>query len=227
MKTKEKKFKLKRIPILIFTFSLVLLTCILVFTIYFVISFKNAKIEPLLKEKFGYTNSVEIVEADSVGEDGYYSSSISGLKYSYSSKVDNLLVGLACKEYTPVSDANASGSISMYVGLKTLTTTASISVSSCKVLVAEKWSQYASNSSNVSSTYYSATYLGKEKITFSSKSISVTEDFPQKFLLGMHKVSHPNVYVYVSYKDKNESKEVVIEFEFDDYFINGQSTVNA
>lgn len=219
-----KKFKLKRIPVLIFTLGLALVAVILTFSIYLGVSFNNAKIEPLLKSKFNYTETPTMVKADSIGTDGTYSTSVKDKKYSYSSKVQNLKIGLVCTNYTPVSETNTTGSFEYYIGFNALTSSDSIKVESCQVLVAEKWTGYASSTSTVSSSYYNSTYLDKEVLTFSStRSISVTQKFPKRFILGMHKVSNPKVFVYVKYTDKKESKSYIISYDFDDYFISGQS----
>lgn len=217
-----KATKKRRIPVPIFLIGMIVVLLVLTFGIYFGVSFSKANVKPLLREKLGLTELPAIVEANSSKNTGK-SNSQNNLTYSYSDDIDGLEIGVACTTYKKAGAAN--GSISYYIGfLKT--NDAEITVNNAKAMVAEKWSQYASSTSSVSSTCYSTTNLNASQMKFSQTlSSTVTQAYPQKFLLGMHTVKAPNIYVYVDYTMAGKNHKVIIEFEFNDYFIEGQSTI--
>lgn len=228
MMNKTKRTRKRIIPVPIYIISMVLILFLLTFGIYFGIEISKARLNPLLQSKFNYENTPTMIQAKSSGNDGYYSSTIKNLKYSYTDKVDGLKVGLACIEYSDkVNDTN--GIISYYVGFQK-TNDAELTINSAKIVAAEKWTQFVSSTSSISSSAYTDSKL-KDKNKFNlyknTSTISITTNFPQTKLLGIKRIKHPNIYLYLDYKYGKEDKEVIIEFTFNQYYIDGQSIIKA
>ena len=226
---KQEKKKFKRIPTKIFFFALALATTFLVFAIYFIITFSTVSIKDNLKSSLSLDELPTIIKADKKASDGkLYNVSDKTYTYAYTSKPEGLTVALFTTSYTLPANSN-SGSIKYYVGFNSKDK--STKVSSCSVVVGEKWHDYCSSKSSVSSTAYNTKYVQTDVMTFynSERSISIdsAQVFPKRYLLGMKKVSSPNIYVYVTYTYKDKAKSCIIEFDYDMYFIKGFTKVNS
>ena len=62
------------------------------------------------------------------------------------------------------------------------------------------------------------------------RSIDIDQDVKDSYCFGLKRVKHPSLYVYISYTDKtlnsnNGIREYLIEFDYEDYFQTGQTTV--
>lgn len=226
MKTEKKK--LKRIPTKIVFLVLTLATTILVFTIYFIITFSTVSIKDNLKTAFSLDELPTIIKADKMASDGkLHNVTNQTYTYAYSSKPEGLTVGLFSTSYTLPAD-NKSGTIKYHIGFNSSDT--STKITSCSVVVGEKWHDYCSSKTTISSTYTSK-YVQAEVMTFYNSERSIPIDssqiFPKRYLLGMKNVKSPNIYVYVTYTYKNKSYSYIIEFDYDMYFINGFTKVNS
>lgn len=227
MKTEKKK--LKRIPTKIVFLVLTLATTILVFTIYFIITFSTVSIKDNLKTAFSLDELPTIIKADKKADDGIlHNVKDKSYKYAYTSKPEGLTIGLFSTSYSLPSDDKA-GTIKYYIGFNS--SDSSTKVSSCSVVVGEKWHDYCSSKSTVSSTAHSTKYVQAEMMTFynSERTISIdkAQQFPKRYVLGMKKVESPNIYVYVIYTYKNKLQSCIVEFDYDMYFINGFTKVNS
>lgn len=218
---KAKRTRKRLIPVPIYIISMTLILLILTFGIYFGIEISKANLDPLLKSKLNYENTPTIYEATEKRTDGFKSSSSNNLTYSY---VDLGLVevGLACNSYKSMNN-DKNGTANFYVGVRQKKDSNDVKLKAAKLLFAEKWSQYASSAGT-----YGQTINKNQTARFTlSKTITLTlsESYPQRFLLGMKKVSHPNVYFYIEYVNGDDNYTAIIEYTFSDYFINGQSII--
>lgn len=217
-----KKFKAKRIPTLLVVVPLWILTMLVILGIYIIISVSGASIKKTLTTGLSISDGQElgkIVKAKKKANDGVRLSGSSvkakNLTYSYA-ELDGIKVGLyASNYYLPYkeNDTANNGSITFYVGFNKINKNNNIDlkITNCNVIVAEKWHNYASSKSSItSSSYYSNTILNYSTMAFydSTKSITISKDqkFPKRYLLGMVNVKNPNVYVQLQYTlGKNQS----------------------
>lgn len=229
-----KKLKGKRIPTLLVVIPLWILTMLVILGIYIIISVSGASIKKTLTTGLSISEGQElgkIVKAKKKANDGiiYNNSNKKNLTYSYI-ELDGLKVGLyASNYYLPYTENETSkdGKIDLYVGFQR-TNQASLSITNCNVIVAEKWHNYSSSKSNLYSSYYSDTILKSSTMAFynSTRSITISKDqkFPKRYLLGMVNVKNPNVYLQLQYTLGKESKSYIVEFNYDSFFISGQTT---
>lgn len=235
-----KKFKAKRIPTLLVVVPLWILTMLVILGIYIIISVSGASIKKTLTTGLSISDGQElgkIVKAKKKANDGVRLSGSSvkakNLTYSYA-ELDGINVGLyASNYYLPYkeNDTANNGNITFYVGFNKINKNNNIDlkITNCNVIVAEKWHNYASSKSSItSSSYYSNTILNYSTMAFydSTKSITISKDqkFPKRYLLGMVNVKNPNVYVQLQYTLGKESKSYIVEFNYDSFFISGQTT---
>lgn len=234
-----KKFKGKRIPTLLVVVPLWVLTMLVILGIYIIISVSGASIKKTLTTGLSISEGQElgkIVKTKKKANDGVrLSGSIKAknLTYSYA-ELDGIKVGLyASNYYLPYTenDTANNGNVTFYVGFNKINKDNNIDlkITSCNVIVAEKWHNYASSKSSItSSSYYSNTILNYSTMAFydSTKSITISKDqkFPKRYLLGMVNIKNPNVYVQLQYTLGKESKSYVVEFNYDSFFISGQTT---
>ncbi len=226
MKNNTKKRK-RLIPVPIYIISMVVILLVLTFGIYFGIEISNAKLDPLLKSKLNYETMPTLVEANKKNNDGYYSSSLKNLKYGYTDKLDGLKIGLSCIEYADKNE-DTNGSISYYIGFQK-TDDAEVKISNVRIIAAEKWTHFVSNASTISSSAYSNNKLNdSSKLNFyKGSAISISAQFPQSTMLGIKRIKHPNLYIYIEYTYASIDKEFLVEFDFNDYYIDGQSKIKA
>lgn len=227
-----KKIKGKRIPTLLVVVPLWILTMLVILGIYIIISLSSTSIKKTLTTGLSIADGQElgkIVKANKKADDGYFSSSKKNLAYSYI-ELEGLKVGLyANNYYLPYTENKTSkdGKIDVYVGFQK-TNQATISISSCNVIVAEKWHNYSSSKSSISSSCYSDKILNAQTMSFynsiRSVTISKNQKFPKRYLLGMVNVKNPNVYLQLQYKIGKEAKSYIIEYDYNDYYFNGQTT---
>lgn len=217
-----KKFNAKRIPTLLVVVPLWILTMLVILGIYIIISVSGASIKKTLTTGLSISDGQElgkIVKAKKKANDGVRLSGSSvkakNLTYSYA-ELDGIKVGLyASNYYLPYkeNDTANNGNITFYVGFNKINKNNNIDlkITNCNVIVAEKWHNYASSKSSItSSSYYSNTILNYSTMAFydSTKSITISKDqkFPKRYLLGMVNVKNPNVYVQLQYTlGKNQS----------------------
>lgn len=245
MSKKQKKKTIKRIPIHFVVIPAAILTLLLVIGIWVGVTLSSVDTEQLVynnlagitdtsdlsdedKNKLDKYESVDIENASKFGEDAFIKETLKNQKYSYYD-AGNLRIALVSTEYKKpvVKDGNLSnGTISFYLGFKALTSTNSISVTSAKVIAADGWSGYVKAASSITSSYYSNTILGYDTMRFynSTRSISITQEIENRYLL-FKKVEHPSIFVYVEYKDKGTTYETIVRFDYEDYFIKGQSII--
>ena len=229
-----KKTKGKRIPTLLVVIPLWILTMIVVLGIYIIITISSVSIKKTLTSGLSIAEGQElgkIVEADKKANDGtiYNNSSKKNLSYSYVD-LEGLKVGLyASNYYLPYTENDTSndGKIEVYVGFQK-TNQSTLSISSCNVILAEKWHNYSSSKSSLYSSYYSDSILNSNTMAFysSTRSLTISKDqkFPKRYLLGTVNVKNPNVYLQLQYTIGKESKSYIIEFDYNDFYFNGQTT---
>ncbi len=228
IKNNKNDTKKKRIPSKIVFLGLTLLTVVLVFGVYFIVTFSSVSIKDNLKTAFKLDELPPIVEANAHASDGKLSNtSDKTYKYAYTDKTEGLRVALFSTSYNLPANGKA-GSIKYYIGFNT--TDQDLTINSCYVAVGEKWHDYCSSQSSVPSTAYSSKYVRTDIMTFysSERSISIdaNQEFPKRYVLGMNKVKSPNLYVYLTYTYKNKEKAYIVEFDYDMYFIQGYTQVN-
>ena len=220
-----KKFKAKRIPTLLVVVPLWILTMLVILGIYIIISVSGASIKKTLTTGLSISEGQElgkIVKAKKKANDG--------VRLSGSSVKVGLYASNYYLPYTENDTAN-NGNITFYVGFNKINKDNNIDlkITNCNVIVAEKWHNYSSSKSSItSSSYYSNTILNYSTMAFydSTKSITISKDqkFPKRYLLGMVNIKNPNVYVQLQYTLGKESKSYVVEFNYDSFFISGQTT---
>lgn len=229
-----KKTKGKRIPTLLVVIPLWILTMIVILGIYIIITISSVSIKKTLTSGLSIAEGQElgkIVKVDKKANDGtiYNNSSKKNLSYSYVD-LEGLKVGLyASNYYLPYTENDTSndGKIEVYVGFQK-TNQSTLSISSCNVILAEKWHNYSSSKSSLYSSYYSDSILNSNTMAFysSTRSLTISKDqkFPKRYLLGTVNVKNPNVYLQLQYTIGKESKSYIIEFDYNDFYFNGQTT---
>lgn len=232
------KIKGKRIPTLLVVVPLWILTMLVVLGIYIIISISSVSIKDTLRTGFTIAEGADvpkIVEAKGKASDGEMYNSTSNTKYTYSyADLNGLRVGLfASSYYLPYSkdDVKTDGKFEFYIGFYKTNKedNKAVTISSCNIVVAEKWHNYSSSKASISSYYHTST-LDKKVMTFYNSvrtiSISSEQQFPKRYVLGMVNVKQPKVYVQIDYKIGSESNSSIIEYEYNDFFIEGQTKVN-
>lgn len=159
-----------------------------------------------------------------------------------SEETTNLHVGLVAKNYRAAKtedDEVKTGNIGFYVGFRAADNFPyyNITVNEVQVYLADGWSGYQkrlnATIANNTSSLWNNDYLGNSKMHFISnvRNIDIDQDVKDSYCFGFKKVKHPSLYVYIKYTDKtlhsnNGIREYLIEYDYEDYFQKGQTTVS-
>ena len=191
--------------------------------------------------KIDHFENIEFIKASKVVNNAYVGNGAENLKATITTgkETKNLNVGLVAKSYKSaktVDDTVEAGKISFYVGFKADDIPyTSIKMNDVQVYIADGWSGYQKKlvaSISTSTTLWGENYLGNERMHFiaNERIIEIDKDVKDSYCFGLKKVKHPSVYVYVKYTDatlnsNNGIREYLIEYDYEDYFMKGQTEI--
>ena len=191
------------------------------------------------KEKIKHFESIEYVEAETLDTNARVGSETDTIKTyrTTENQTINMHIAAVAKVYTAATtnddETINEGKLETYIGFRSLKPEGTISVQDVQVYAADGFSRKVMKLNATitgSSLCFTADYFNNDYMNFitTTRNITLSKDVSGSYFLGLKKVKHPSLYIYIKYTDSNYHendgiREYLVGFDYDKYFITGQT----